>query len=64
MGAVGNPDRTVTVLSLNVTFPLTTWLNSWPLVVRLSWTTINHLPAGGLATVRFASAVGVVDPTP
>jgi hypothetical protein len=49
---------------LNVTSPLTTWVNSWPLVVRLSTTTISHLPGAGSATDRFARAVGVVDPTP
>ena len=62
--AVGNPDRTVTPELLNVTLPWITWLNSLPLVVRLRTTTINHLPAVGFATDRFARAVGVVDPTP
>ena len=57
-------DTGVTVGSLNETFPLMTWLNSLPLVVRFSTTTINHLPATGLATDRLARAVGVVDPTP
>jgi hypothetical protein len=41
------------------TSPTTVWLNSLPLVVRLSSTSISHVPAIGFATWKVAVCIGV-----
>src|SRR3954447_26686347 len=57
--SVAPPAGDVIVGACGSTSPTTVWVNSLPLLVRLSATSISHVPAIGFATWKVAVCTGV-----